>query len=66
MTLPVYGKHQLRVSKEVRRKAQPLGHWRRLNKAGRQTCCKTCHTCQQPLREVLDGELWCDNCETYR
>jgi len=28
--------------------------------------CGHCHTCGGPLRKVLDGEEWCDNCETYR
>jgi len=58
-------KAQLRMGEEIRQKAQPLGHWRKLH-TGRQVCCRTCHTCLQPLREVLDGELWCDTCEAYR
>ena len=44
----------------------PLGHAHRANSSDRQVCCKVCHACLQPLREVLDGELWCDTCETYR
>jgi len=32
----------------------------------RQTNCGHCHVCGRPLREVLDGEEWCDYCGTYR
>ena len=35
-----------------------------LNKAGRYTS-STCPVCTMPLRSVLDGELWCDYCQTY-
>jgi len=28
--------------------------------------CGRCHTCGEPLRLVLDGEEWCDDCQTYR
>ncbi len=28
--------------------------------------CHRCHTCGSPLRNVLDGEEWCDTCHTYR
>ncbi len=28
--------------------------------------CKTCHTCGTALRIVLDGEEWCDTCQTYQ
>ena len=57
--------HHLRMAREIHERAFPLGHARRVVN-GRQVCCKVCHTCLQPLREVLDGELWCDTCETYR
>ena len=43
-----------------------LGHERRVNSSERQTCCRQCHTCGGQLREVLDGELWCDACKAYR
>ena len=33
---------------------------------GRQTCCGTCHECGTPLRECMDGEMWCPACELYR
>ena len=28
--------------------------------------CKSCHTCGTTVRIVLDGEEWCDTCQTYR
>lgn len=28
--------------------------------------CKHCHSCGTKLRIVLDGEEWCDVCQTYR
>lgn len=65
MKLPYYGEAHMRFCLEVQRKAFPLGHARR-TQAGRQTCCKTCHTCLNELRKVLDGELWCDTCQIYR
>jgi hypothetical protein len=66
MRLPYFSKGHMHFCQEVQRKAFPLGHARRLNASGRQTCCKKCHTCLNDLREVLDGELWCDTCQTYR
>jgi hypothetical protein len=27
--------------------------------------CGRCHSCGNKLRQVLDGEEWCDNCGTY-
>jgi hypothetical protein len=41
-------------------------HERHTNRADRQVCCKTCHECGSDLRNVLDGELWCDTCGAYR
>jgi hypothetical protein len=41
-------------------------HHRRTSRSGRQTCCKVCHSCGSQLREVLDGELWCDTCQMYQ
>jgi len=65
MKLPYYGEWHMRFCQEVQRKAFPLGHARRTT-SGRQVCCKVCHTCLNPLREVLDGELWCGACRKYR
>jgi len=31
----------------------------------RRTYCGRCHDCGTRLRRVLDGEEWCDRCETY-
>lgn len=28
--------------------------------------CNHCHTCGGKMRRVLDGEEWCDTCQTYR
>jgi hypothetical protein len=28
--------------------------------------CGRCHTCGEELVQVLDGEVWCSNCQTYR
>jgi len=28
--------------------------------------CNRCHTCGEELVQVLDGEQWCPNCQTYR
>lgn len=28
--------------------------------------CKLCHECGAELREVLDGEEWCDKCKEYK
>lgn len=28
--------------------------------------CGRCHSCGGPIRIVLDGEEWCQNCETYQ
>ena len=28
--------------------------------------CGHCHTCGNALRNVLDGEEWCDTCKQYR
>lgn len=28
--------------------------------------CRRCHSCGGPIREVLDGEEWCDNCCRYQ
>ena len=28
--------------------------------------CKSCHTCGTAVRVVLDGEEWCDTCQTYQ
>lgn len=28
--------------------------------------CNRCHTCGEELTRVLDGEEWCQNCQTYR
>ena len=40
-------------------------HPRRVNCAGRQICCTICHQCGCQMRTVLDGEHWCDTCQTY-
>lgn len=44
----------------------PFNHEQVVNRADRQTCCRFCHTCHSLLREVLDGELWCDKCQGYQ
>jgi hypothetical protein len=36
------------------------------HKPGTTTHCRLCHTCGSPLRQVLDGEEWCDACGCYR
>lgn len=41
-------------------------HKRRVSRSGRQTCCEYCHTCGGKLRKVLDGELWCETCQSYK
>lgn len=41
-------------------------HPRCVNRTGRQTCCEVCHECGGDLSRVLDGELWCAECEAYR
>lgn len=28
--------------------------------------CGRCHDCGRPVRIVLDGEEWCDNCQKYQ
>lgn len=28
--------------------------------------CGHCHTCGAPIKDVLDGEEWCDRCGVYR
>ena len=28
--------------------------------------CNNCHTCGSKLKDVLDGESWCDKCKQYR
>lgn len=28
--------------------------------------CGNCHQCGEGLRTVLDGEEWCEKCQTYR
>ena len=28
--------------------------------------CESCHTCGTPVRIVLDGEDWCDTCQTHQ
>jgi len=33
---------------------------------GEKMSCNKCHTCGNKLRTVLDGEEWCDTCQTYR
>jgi hypothetical protein len=66
MRLPIFNKQALKMKQEILEKAQPLGHWRQLNKSGRQVCCRVCHTCLQSLKEVLGGELWCEHCQKYR
>ena len=43
-----------------------LSHPQHTNRAGRQVCCHICHVCLLPLRECLDGEQWCAECQTYR
>ena len=30
------------------------------------TYCGRCHTCGTKLDSVLDGEEWCEKCQTYR
>lgn len=40
-------------------------HSRKVNRAGRQDCCETCHECGYPLIQ-FHGELWCQACEAYR
>ena len=30
------------------------------------TYCGRCHTCGAKMRQVLDGEEWCDTCHCYR
>jgi len=37
----------------------------KLNRADRQICCNFCHICHYEVREVLDGEKWCDRCQRY-
>jgi len=36
-----------------------MGYFKKMN-------CGHCHTCGSELREVLDGEEWCQKCRTYR
>ena len=45
----------------------------RRNREGRVMSCpycgngrELCHKCGLPLRRVLDGEMWCDNCGRYQ
>ena len=45
--------------------AVELDHKQQL-RASRQACCCRCHACGTELQTVLDGELWCSNCEMYR
>jgi len=41
-------------------------HLRTANRSGRQMCCEVCHQCGTQMNRVLDGELWCAECEAYR
>ncbi len=32
----------------------------------KKTNCGLCHECGFPLKKVVDGEEWCQTCQTYR
>ena len=41
-------------------------NWRAERENLTMTHCGKCHTCGTRLQPVLDGESWCQECETYR
>ena len=64
--MPAY---RFRVTKEWANnvtEVEVTKHRKRVTKSGRQVCCQWCHECGAKLREVLDGELWCDTCQGYK